>query len=361
MLGKNKKPKHSTLEWGQKTWVKNTKHIQVKAQQVYFFALIILFGSCKHPAATYIENTGYVYGTYYRIKYESPLGKDIHEEIDTEFAKYTKIFSHYDKESTITKINNNLEVELEPEFVTCFQKAIEISKITCGAFDITAGPIINAWGFGPEHKKKMTQEKVDSLLEITGYNKIKLENGKIIKENPHMQLNMSAIAKGYTCDLIGGFLTSKGCGSYLVDIGGEIAAKGKNEKGKTWAIGISRPDENAFFASNDYGAVVELSGHALATSGNYRNFYVENGKKYAHTIDPQTGYPVQHSILSSTVLADDCMTADAFATSFMVLGLEKGIKIAKQTPGIKVYFIYADEKGENQIYMSEGFEQFLRK
>jgi len=238
---------------------------------------------------------------------------------------------------------------------------MEISEITDGAFDITAGPMVNAWGFGPEDKKKMTQEIVDSLKNITGYQKIQLKDGRIVKENPNMKIDMSAVAKGFTCDLLGDFLKEKGCQNYMVEIGGEVVAKGKNEKGRVWTIGISKPDETSFFASGDLQAKVQLPENSLATSGNYRNFYEENGKRYAHTIDPQTGYPVQHSLLSTTVLADDCMTADAFATAFMVMGLDKSIEIASQHPEIKVYFIYAGDDGKNQVYLSEDFKEHLLK
>lgn len=327
-----------------------------------FFLLIGLLAfnfSCKKGPSKYIANNGMVYGTYYNIKYESPQGTDLKEEIDNEFKKYTDIFSHYEKEATITKINKNIDVVPEPEFVNCFKRAEEISEITSGAFDITAAPLISAWGFGPEQKKKMTPQKVDSIKNFTGFRKVGLEDGKIIKENPAMQLNMSAIAKGYTCDLIGEFLAKKGCENYMVDIGGEVVAKGKNEHGKTWTIGIREPNEDPF--NTDLNAAIMLPDHALATSGNYLNFYVEDGKKYAHTIDPSTGYPVQHSLLSSTVLANDCMTADAFATAFMVLGKDRGIEIANNIPEIEIYFIYADENGENQVYMSEGFKQYLKK
>ncbi len=300
-----------------------------------------------------------VYGTYYNIKYESPEGKDLKEDINLELAKYVEIFSHYEKDATITKINKNIDVTPEPEFVACFKRAEEISEITSGAFDITAGPLINAWGFGPEEKERMTQQIVDSLKAFTGFRKVRLENGKIVKDNPHMQLNMSAIAKGYTCDLIGEFLAKKGCENYMVDIGGEVVAKGKNDRNKVWTIGIREPNEDPF--NTDLNAAVMLPNHALATSGNYLNFYVEDGKKYAHTIDPSTGYPVQHSLLSSTVLANDCMTADAFATAFMVVGKERGVEIANNIPGLEIYFIYADENGENQVYMSDGFKQYLKK
>ena len=332
-----------------------------KMRSTYFaFAFILIIAvSCSQPVRNYIANNGTVYGTYYNIKYESPDGKDLKDSIDKELERYTMIFSHYEKNSTISKVNRNEDVVLEPEFITCFNKAMEVSEITGGAFDITAGPLINAWGFGPEDRLKMTQEKVDSLKAISGYQKIHLVDGKIIKDNPAMQLNMSAIAKGYTCDLIGEFLANKGCLNYMIDIGGEVVAKGKNDKGNTWTIGIRKPNEDPF--NSDLEDVIELPDHAMATSGNYLNFYVEDGKKYAHTIDPATGYPVQHSILSSTVLANDCMTADAYATAFMVLGKEAGIEVQKKVPGLEIYFIYADDDGNNQIYMSEGFKKYLKE
>ena len=321
--------------------------------------IFLLLTSCTNNPSAYISNNGMIYGTYYNIKYDSPQGEDFQEEIDQELNRLNEIFSHYAKNATISKINKNIDVVPEEEFIRCFQRAREISEITSGAFDITAGPLINAWGFGPEQKEKMTPQMVDSLKAITGYRKVKLTNGKIVKDNPLMQLNMSAIAKGYTCDLMGDFLEKKGCTNFMVDIGGEVVAKGKNDRGKVWTIGIRQPNENPF--NSELNAAIMLPNHALATSGNYLNFYEENGKKYAHTIDPSTGYPVQHSLLSSTVLANDCMTADAFATAFMVLGKEKGIEIAANIPELEIYFIYADENGENQVYMSEGFKQYLKK
>jgi len=326
--------------------------------RIFFPAFVfVIFSGCQNSPSKYIFNKGMVYGTYYSIKYESPDGTDLQQEINSELKKYKLIFSHYERESTISKINYNEDVEPEPEFISCFEKALEISEITNGAFDITAGPLVNAWGFGPEDRKKMTQEKVDSLLEFTGYQKIKLVEGKILKNFPEMKLDMSAIAKGYTCDLMGKFLSEKGCENYMVDIGGEVVAKGKNDRGKVWTIGIREPIEDPL--RNDLNAVLRLPDMAMATSGNYMNFYEEDGKKFAHTIDPKTGYPVQHSLLSATVLAVDCITADAYATAFMVLGMDLGIEIARQVPGLEIYFIYADEKGENRVYVSEGFEKFL--
>jgi len=200
---------------------------------------------------------------------------------------------------------------------------------------------------------------IDSLLLLTGYQKVKLENGKVIKQNPGIMLDMSSLAEGYSSDIIGKFLAKRGCHNYMVEIGGEVVARGVNNRGVTWNIGISKPDETAFYAREDIQAVVRLPGKALSTSGNYRNFYIEEGKKYAHEIDPHTGYPAEQNLLSATVMAADCITADAWSTAFMVLGLEKSVEVLKKLPGIEVYFIYADESGFNKIYMSDHFKDYL--
>lgn len=321
-------------------------------------ALILILSSCSAPDA-YVYNEGPVYGTYYHITYESPAGKDLHEEIKNKFQEFDLSFSTFNPNSTISKINRNEDIAADQWFINCFNKALEISELTEGAFDITVAPLVNAWGFGFKHKENITPELIDSLLQITGYEKVKLAGNSVVKENENLMLDMSAIAKGYTSDLIAGFLASKGCRNYMVEIGGEVVAKGVNAKGNPWRIGISKPQETEIPVTQEIQAIVQISGKALATSGNYRNFYVENGKKYAHTINPKTGYPVEHSLLSVTVLADDCMTADAFATAFMVVGLEKGVELAGKIPYIDVFFIYSDDSGFNKTYMSENFSRYL--
>ncbi len=331
----------------------------MRIKLLFLFMLTILFSACQNSTSKYIYNKGFIYGTVYSIVYQSPDGNDYQKEIDNRFSELTMVFSTYEPESTISKVNQNIETKLEPEFINCFKRAMEISKITNGAFDITAGSMVNAWGFGPEEKEKMTPEIIDSLKQLTGYKKIQLINGKIIKENAAINIDMSAISKGYTSDLIANLLKEKGCTNYMVEIGGEVAAMGKNAKGKVWTIGISKPEDDILVSNTDLQAILHLPNRAMATSGNYRNFYIENGKRYAHTIDPKTGYPVQHSLLSASVVANDCMTADAFATSFMVLGVEQGIEIAQKIPEVEIYFIYADKTGSNQIYMSEGFKDFI--
>jgi len=335
------------------------KFIDQNIRIILFLTITLNFNSCL-DSSKYIYNEGFVYGTVYHIIYESPSGKDLCNVIEEKLEAYNHIFSTFDESSVISKINDNQPVEPDPLFIKCFSRAMEISKITDGAFDITAGPMVNAWGFGPEQKRTVSPGTIDSLKAITGYDKIRITNDRIIKEDPRMKLDMSAIAKGYTCDLLGEFLEKTGCKNYLVEIGGEVVAKGHNEKGRIWTIGISKPDDT-FFTSGEIQAKVSLPEKALATSGNYRNYYVEEGKKFAHTINPKTGYPVEHSLLSTTVLADNCLDADAFATAFMVMGLEKSIELYKKIPGIEVYFIYSSDAGENRIYMSDNFKKQLKK
>lgn len=326
-----------------------------------FVLIIILSGAFQQctPPAKYIFNEGQIYGTVYHIVYESPGGKDMKPEIDKELQRLNLIFSTFNPESQISKINQNLPIEPDPLFIRCFDASMAISELSDGAFDITVAPLVNAWGFGFKNKQKITPGLIDSLLQITGYRRVKRENGKIIKEDPRIMLDMSAIAKGFTCDLIGEFLARKGCAHYMVEIGGEVVTKGVNQRGTVWNIGISKPDESAMYAQEDIQTVVKLPSRALATSGNYRNFYEVDGKKYGHEINPHTGYPAETNLLSATVLADDCMTADALATAFMVLGLEKSIDLMKKLNNVEVYFIYADDSGSDKIYKSEGFNKYL--
>ena len=330
--------------------------------RIYLIAIVLLLiaGSCNQKSS-YIANEGFIYGTIYHIKYESPDSKDLQNGIEEEMNKLNRSLSTFDSLSVISKVNKNQDVVLDDYFLSVFNKAKEISKITGGAFDITVAPMVNVWGFGFKHKEQVTDDLIDSLKRITGYQKIRISENKIVKEHPNTMLDCSAIAKGFACDVVGNYLAGKGCKNYMVEIGGEVVARGVNAKGKYWSIGVSKPVDDISPAAQELQAIVSLKNQALATSGNYRNFYVEGGKKYAHTIDPHTGYPVQHSLLSSTVLAKNCMTADAFATAFMVLGVEKAEKIVNETEGLEAYFIYSGENGEYKTWFSEGFREILNQ
>ena len=267
--------------------------------------------------------------------------------------------SKWAAEHIITAINNNTSMDTNPMFVEVFTLAQEVSKETNGAFDITVAPLVNLWGFGFKNMDNVSQEKVDSLLPFVGYQKVKLVNGKIQKEHPETMLDCSAIAKGYAVDVVAQLLDRKGIQNYMVDIGGEVDVHGKNPNGELWRIGINKPTDDSLSVNQDLQTVLSISEVGIATSGNYRNYYYRDGKKYAHTIEPRTGYPVQHSILSATVVARDCMSADAYATSFMVIGLEEAEKFIQRHPDIDAYLIYTDDAGEYQTYVSEGMKAYI--
>lgn len=324
-------------------------------------AIVLLFLISCTPSSKYVFNQGLVYGTIYHLTYESPKGEDLQKGIEALLDTLGNSVSTFVPTSTISKVNKNEETKLDPDFLKVFNNAQEVSKITDGAFDVTVMPMVNAWGFGFENRGKITPGVIDSLKPLVGYQKVRIENGKFIKEHPGTMLDFSAIAKGYAVDKVGNFLKQHGCNNYMVEIGGEVVARGKNEKGEYWNIGISEPDDDQLASDQKLNAILSLKDMALATSGNYRNFYIKNGVKYAHEIDPKTGYPAQKSVLSTTVLAKDCMTADAFATAFMVCGLKNAITIANADKDIEVYFIYSGENGKYKEYVSPGFKSLLIK
>lgn len=307
----------------------------------------------------YITNSGKVFGTFYNITYSSDA--DLHEEIKEALMKVDRSLSPYNKKSIITAINNNADTTPDSMFTHVFNLAQEISAKTGGAFDITVAPLVNAWGFG--FRKGITPDSatIDSLCRYTGYTSVALVDGKIVKEHNETMLDCSAIAKGFGSDIVAATLDAHGVENYMIEVGGEVVAKGKNAKGGLWTIGISKPTDNPTTTTNELHEVICITGKSMATSGNYRNYRIEGGKKLAHTIDPSTGYPVQHSLLSATVIADDCAKADAFATAFMVMGKEKAMEYCKGDRSIEGYFIYSDENGNMQTAMTEGFRKYIRR
>jgi Membrane-associated lipoprotein involved in thiamine biosynthesis len=310
--------------------------------------------------ASYQKAQGRIFGTLYGITYQN--NKDIQSEIEAELQRFDASLNPFNKTSIITKINQNEEVQPDSFFINVFMRAQEISEETNGAFDGTIAPLANAWGFGFKKGAFPDSAMIDSLLQITNYKMISLQKGKLVKEDPRIMVSYSAIAKGYATDVIAQFLDSKGIKNYMVDIGGEIVIKGKNPRGENWRVGISKPVDDVLSENQEMQMKLQLpSNCGIATSGNYRNFYIKDGKKYAHTIDPRTGYPVQHTILSATVIAKDCMTADALATAFMVMGLEEAEKFISSRPEIGACFIYSDDKGDLQTYLTENLKEYVMK
>lgn len=324
------------------------------------FLIILIVGTVLilRKQAPYQTNEGMVFGTIYKITYQSK--ENLKPEIEAALQKVDNSLSPFNKQSVITHVNNNENMEVDSLFTQVFQLSKEISEETHGAFDITVAPLVNAWGFGFKNATNVTDAVIDSLQEFVGIDKIDLVNGKIVKKDPRVILDCSAIAKGYGVDCVARLLDSKGVKNYMIDIGGELVMKGKNPKMETWRIGINKPIDDSLSVNQELQTVLEITDVGLATSGNYRNFYYKDGKKYAHTIDPRTGYPIQHNILSSTVVAKDCATADAYATSFMVLGLDSAKTICNAHPELDAYFIYTKEDGSTDIYFTEGMKRYLK-
>ncbi len=299
----------------------------------------------------YQHDKGMVFGTFYSITYQHD--KNLKKEIEAELRKVDNSLSTFNKHSVISAINRNERVAIDQMFLNVFDLAKQISKDTDGAFDITVAPLVNAWGFGFKNDCPPTKEKIDSLRRFVGFEKVSLIGKSIRKSNPDIMLDCSAIAKGYGSDVVARYLTALGIKNFMVEIGGEIVAKGISPKRLPWKIGVEKPVDDSLAQKKELQTVLDITDIAMATSGNYRNFYYKDGKKYAHTIDPKTGYPVQHSILSATVLCKECARADAYATSFMVMGLEKAKAVLARHSDMKAYIIY-DDNGKYKVWKSEG-------
>ncbi len=311
----------------------------------------------RHNRGTeYNSVTGLVFGTIYHITYQHD--KDLKAEIESKLKSFDYSLSPFNDSSVISRINRNERMETDSFFRECFNRSMEIAKETEGAFDITVAPLVNAWGFGFKKGAFPDSATIDSLLRITGYEKIRLEGNEIVKEDPRVMLNCSAVAKGYAVDVVAKLLEDKGIKNFMVDIGGEVVVRGRNPEGNLWRIGINKPVDEP--ANQELQTILALTDVGIATSGNYRNFYYKDGKKYAHTIDPHTGYPALHSILSSTVIAKDCMTADALATAFMVMGLEKAKAFCDAHPEIEAYFIYSGEDGTPRTCQTKGMAKYIQ-
>ena len=328
------------------------------AWQLPFLAILII-GTIiiLKKQAPFRTDEGFVFGTVYKITYQSE--DNLKEEIETELKKVDNSLSPFNPNSVITRVNHNEKTEVDSFFVHVFHLSKKISDETHGAFDITVAPLVNAWGFGFKKSTGVDSLIVDSLRQMIGYQKIDLQNNRIMKKDPRIMLDCSAIAKGFGVDAVARLLERKGIKNYMVDIGGEVVVKGKNPSKGLWRIGINKPIDDSLAVNQDLQTILEITDLGLATSGNYRNYYYKDGKKYAHTIDPRTGYPVQHNILSSTVIAKDCMTADALATAFMVMGLEEAEAFCKADTTIDAYFIYSGENGEFKTYYTEGMKKYI--
>jgi thiamine biosynthesis lipoprotein len=306
----------------------------------------------------YVSISGMALGTSFKITYKDKKKRDFHDSMMNIFNEFENSLSLYRKNSIISKVNRNEDIVLDDYFINMFNRAREITKQTDGAFDISAAPLFEVWGWGEKKKIKVTPEIIDSLKQYTGMDKIRIEGRKVVKDNPNVKINSNAIAKGYCSDIVAGFIERQGITDYLVEVGGETVLKGKNHLGKDWRIGIDKPFDGNLIPGQALQAIVNVSDKALATSGDYRRYYIEDGKKYSHTIDPKTGYPAKQNVLSVTVITSDCMTADALATAFMVMGLDKTKEFLRQHPDLEVFLVYSDGE-ELKEFVSDNMKQRL--
>lgn len=334
----------------------------MKKNHALLFILFILINvSCKtNKKNELIKFSGLAQGTTYSISYYDKEGRNFQKEIDSILKKFDLSVSIYDSTSIISKINKATEPQkVDFYFEEIFKLSQTISEQTSGAFDVTVGPLVNAFGFGFKNKENISKQLIDSLKKYVNYKNVKIENGFLVKNKPEISIDFNAIAQGYSVDVISEFLINKNIDNHIVEVGGEVIAKGKKEKNTYWKVGIEKPVDN----NTDRELIVsfEIENKALATSGNYRKFYIENGIRYSHTINPATGYPVNHSLLSVSVLAERCAYADAYATAFMVMGLEKSKLFLENHKELEAYFIYSDSLGKNKTFETEGFKKIFSR
>ncbi len=302
--------------------------------------------------------SGKTMGTTYNITYLDEEGRDFQPSIDSLLVVFNQSLSTYIPDSELSRFNtrDTLNYNL-PYLFPILNASKEIFQKTSGAFDPTVGPLVNIWGFGPGGPELKDSVDIQNLLKLVGFEKVDFDSQQVRKKVSGIYLDFSSIAKGYGVDVVAEFLSSKGINDYLVEIGGELLAKGVNESGELWKVGVNRPEESA--NASDLFSIIALQDKGMATSGNYRNFYVRDSVKISHTINPKTGYPIAQNLLSATVIAEDCMTADAYATALMVMGTEKAIALDSALDEIEVFLIYSDENGDFKTFASEGLKPYL--
>ena len=317
------------------------------------FGIIVLLTSCnRQPKKIMLQ--GEAQGSYYAITYYDEQERNFQHEIDSIFHAVDVSVNLWVDTSVISKVNRNEDVTLDSIFIDNFNIAQEAAQLSDGYFDPTISPIVAAWGFSYKHGDSITPQLIDSLKQLVDYRKVLIENGMVIKENPAMTLDFNAIAQGYTSDLIASFLDSRGIKNYLVDTGGEIMAHGTKPNGQPWIVGIEKPADN-WDSEQVVHTRIALRDKGLVTSGSTRKYVERNGKRYSHCIDPNTGYPVEHQVLSVTVMANSSVWADALASICMVMGMEKSLPLIESMDDVEAYYIYVNENNELETFATEGF------
>ena len=327
-------------------------------KNILYLFLLILCACSSSDNRILVKNSGEAQGAYYHIQYMSNGGKDFHFQIDSIFKEIDSSLSIYKDYSLISKLNKGEDVKTDTLFNTVFKGAQKVFLESEGNFDCSVSPLVNAWGF---YKDKLGDSlvidsaKFRKILPYIGFDKISLIADSLVLPKG-MRLDFNAIAQGYTVDVIAQFLQAKGYSNYLIEVGGELLAKGKNADGNIWRVGVDKPSEN-INKNERFQFILDLEDKALATSGNYRKFYEKDGVKYAHTINPFTGFPTQNRLLSVTVIHDNCMLADAYATAFMVMGVKKIKRFAKEHPEIEIYLVYTGKDSSWKTFISADLQK----
>lgn len=324
-------------------------------------ALLLLSGACARQG-DYVRIEGFAQGSTYHVICHPVKGMNaasLQARFDARLQEIDQSLSGYNKGSLLSRLNAGEDLPLDDLFIECFERSKEIWAESGGAFDPSAAPLFDLWGFGFSNKGQVSDAAIDSILAFVGMDLLTLEERTdgthLVKADPRCQLNFNAIAQGYSCDVVARILDSLGCGDYLVDIGREIRCKGRNAAGEKWRIGLDRPSDGNMEEGKDLQAILHVSDCGIVTSGNYRKFYVEDGRKYAHTIDPVSGRPVSHNLLSATVIAADATTADAYATWLMVIGLDRARQFLDDRPELEALLVYEqDGKMENYWKMQNN-------
>ena len=323
-------------------------------------AALLIWGWDNNPKTQYFHNEGRVFGTYYNIRYEAT--NDLEDSIQAAFNAFDNSLSLFNPHSILSAVNENRDTTTNALFETMWAEAEKVYSLSGGAFDVTVAPLVKAFGFGRKSDQfsAISSQTIDSLRAFVGFDKVQLIDHHIIKSDPRIQIDGGAVAKGQACDLIASLLRSQGCENYLVDIGGEVVAHGLNAKGEPWHVGITKPHLNNEGAQDELQDILAVTDICMATSGNYRNYYYEGTERRSHTIDPRTGYPVQHSVLSATVVSSSCMRADALATACMVLGAEQAIDMINRAEDAACYLIVA-KNDSLTVISSQNWAEFIKK
>ena len=333
----------------------NKQHI-ISALLGLAVAALLIWGWKDEPRLRYWHNEGKVFGTYYNIRYEAST--DLQDSINAALTAFDNSLSMFNPHSILSAINDNRDTTTDAAFEAMWAEAERIYALSGGAFDITVAPLVKAFGFGRKSDQyaAISGQTIDSLREFVGFEKVALVSHRVVKDDYRTQIDGGAVAKGQACDMIAAMLLRQGCTNWLVDIGGEVVAHGVNDKGEPWHIGITKPNLNNEGAQEDLQEVLAVSDICMATSGNYRNYYYADGERRSHTIDPRTGYPVQHSLLSATVVSSSCMRADALATACMVLGTEEAVDMIERAEDAACYLIVAENDSLHVVQSSKWVE-----